>query len=137
MYFFQCLGAELVDSVLDVVRKEAEACDCLQGFQVGPIFIFIVFIFPSDEISVIIKSVSKCGLDETFDYVIVLKKLKFVVDPLARWWHRIRHGNSPHFQDPWRISGSDHEHLLSRPIAKGNVIDVEKFGGKKRQEWES
>lgn len=27
-------GAELVDSVLDVVRKEAEACDCLQGFQI-------------------------------------------------------------------------------------------------------
>ena len=27
------LGAELVDSVLDVVRKEAEVCDCLQGFQ--------------------------------------------------------------------------------------------------------
>jgi len=27
-------GAELIDSVLDVVRKEAEACDCLQGFQI-------------------------------------------------------------------------------------------------------
>lgn len=27
-------GAELVDQVLDVVRKEAESCDCLQGFQV-------------------------------------------------------------------------------------------------------
>ncbi|XP_036619123.1 tubulin beta-4B chain-like isoform X2 [Trichosurus vulpecula] len=26
-------GAELVDSVLDFVRKEAESCDCLQGFQ--------------------------------------------------------------------------------------------------------
>ncbi|KAI5105242.1 tubulin, beta 2c [Silurus meridionalis] len=26
-------GAELVDSVLDVVHKEAENCDCLQGFQ--------------------------------------------------------------------------------------------------------
>uniref|UniRef100_A0AAZ1X6C3 Tubulin beta chain n=2 Tax=Pseudocrenilabrinae TaxID=318546 RepID=A0AAZ1X6C3_OREAU len=26
-------GAELVDSVLDVVRKEAESCECLQGFQ--------------------------------------------------------------------------------------------------------
>merc|ERR1712241_1073807 len=25
-------GAELVDSVLDVVRKESEGCDCLQGF---------------------------------------------------------------------------------------------------------
>ncbi|KAD6796667.1 hypothetical protein E3N88_07563 [Mikania micrantha] len=27
-------GAELIDSVLDVVRKEAENCDALQGFQV-------------------------------------------------------------------------------------------------------
>ncbi len=26
-------GAELIDSVLDVVRKEAENCDCLQGTQ--------------------------------------------------------------------------------------------------------
>ncbi|KAJ1974491.1 Tubulin beta-2A chain [Dimargaris verticillata] len=26
-------GAEIVDSVLDVVRKEVENCDCLQGFQ--------------------------------------------------------------------------------------------------------
>merc|ERR1711918_276288 len=26
-------GAELIDSVLDVVRKEAEGCDCLQAFQ--------------------------------------------------------------------------------------------------------
>jgi tubulin beta len=27
-------GAELVDSIMDVVRKEAEGCDMLQGFQV-------------------------------------------------------------------------------------------------------
>merc|ERR1711967_141667 len=27
-------GAELVDNVLDVVRREAEGCDCLQGFQI-------------------------------------------------------------------------------------------------------
>lgn len=26
-------GAELIDSVLDVVRKEAENCDCLQGIR--------------------------------------------------------------------------------------------------------
>ncbi|GAB0090925.1 hypothetical protein DMENIID0001_057050 [Sergentomyia squamirostris] len=26
-------GAELMDSVLDVIRREAEGCDCLQGFQ--------------------------------------------------------------------------------------------------------
>ena len=29
-------GAELIDSVLDVVRKEAESCDCLQGNQLRP-----------------------------------------------------------------------------------------------------
>ncbi|KAF6002661.1 hypothetical protein CCYA_CCYA08G2291 [Cyanidiococcus yangmingshanensis] len=27
-------GAELVDAVMDVVRKECESCECLQGFQV-------------------------------------------------------------------------------------------------------
>ena len=27
-------GAELVDSVMDVVRREAEGCDSLQGFQI-------------------------------------------------------------------------------------------------------
>jgi tubulin beta len=27
-------GAELIDGVMDVVRKETEACDCLQGFQI-------------------------------------------------------------------------------------------------------
>lgn len=33
-------GAELIDSVLDVVRKEAENCDCLQGFD--PFFFVMV-----------------------------------------------------------------------------------------------
>ena len=28
-------GAELIDSVLDVVRKEVEICECLQGFQIN------------------------------------------------------------------------------------------------------
>ncbi|RYP88849.1 hypothetical protein DL769_000215 [Monosporascus sp. CRB-8-3] len=28
-------GAELVDQVLDVVRREVEGCDCLQGFQLA------------------------------------------------------------------------------------------------------
>lgn len=28
-------GAELVDSILDVIRKESEGCDCLQGFQLA------------------------------------------------------------------------------------------------------
>ena len=28
-------GAELVDQILDVARREAENCDCLQGFQIA------------------------------------------------------------------------------------------------------
>merc|ERR1712012_955983 len=28
-----CVGAELIDLVLDGVRREVEGCDCLQGFQ--------------------------------------------------------------------------------------------------------
>lgn len=32
-------GAELVDSVLDVVRKEAESCDCLQVIREKPVSI--------------------------------------------------------------------------------------------------
>jgi tubulin beta len=28
-------GADLIDSVLDVIRKEAESSDCLQGFQMA------------------------------------------------------------------------------------------------------
>ena len=28
-------GAELVNFVLEVTRKEAEGCDCLQGFQLA------------------------------------------------------------------------------------------------------
>ncbi|XP_077415688.1 tubulin beta-4B chain-like isoform X6 [Vanacampus margaritifer] len=31
-------GAEVVDSVLDVVRKESENCDCLQGYQLTHMF---------------------------------------------------------------------------------------------------
>ena len=32
-------GAELIDSVLDVVRKEAESCDCLQGESGVPVVV--------------------------------------------------------------------------------------------------
>ena len=33
-------GAELIDSVLDVVRKEAESCDCLQGKEIVDFVLF-------------------------------------------------------------------------------------------------
>eukprot|EP01053_Blabericola_migrator_P013088 Blabericola_migrator_1__13087@NODE_889_length_6163_cov_243_088911_g626_i0_p2_GENE_NODE_889_length_6163_cov_243_088911_g626_i0NODE_889_length_6163_cov_243_088911_g626_i0_p2_ORF_typecomplete_len429_score80_86Tubulin/PF00091_25/1_2e69Tubulin_C/PF03953_17/1_3e48Misat_Tub_SegII/PF10644_9/2_9e06Tubulin_3/PF14881_6/0_1Tubulin_3/PF14881_6/1_7e03_NODE_889_length_6163_cov_243_088911_g626_i044155701 len=50
-------GSDIVDSVLEVIRKEAEGCDCLQGFQVGrdqlsSQFILSTFsVFPSPKVS--------------------------------------------------------------------------------------
>ncbi|WZZ27252.1 hypothetical protein YC2023_010653 [Brassica napus] len=38
-------GAELIDSVLDVVRKEAENCDCLQGKQINLSVLLIMLLF--------------------------------------------------------------------------------------------
>lgn len=30
----QYLGAELIDPILDIVRRQSEGCDALQGFQI-------------------------------------------------------------------------------------------------------
>jgi tubulin beta len=38
-------GAELIDSVLDVVRKEAENCVCLLGIVTAPFYSFLSFFF--------------------------------------------------------------------------------------------
>lgn len=47
-------GAELIDAVLDVVRKEAENCDCLQGILLYLFFAHFNFLFatmpPSTEL---------------------------------------------------------------------------------------
>jgi tubulin beta len=37
-------GAELIDSVLDVVRKEAENCDCLQGINSCCSYVLLSFV---------------------------------------------------------------------------------------------
>ncbi len=42
-------GAELIDSVLDVVRKEAESCDCLQGMYVCGVVLLVVIGNPLGE----------------------------------------------------------------------------------------
>ena len=45
LQFQKFVGAELIDSVLDVVRKEAEGCDCLQvPRKKGHRFIFSSFL---------------------------------------------------------------------------------------------
>jgi hypothetical protein len=65
-------GAELVDSVLDVVRKEAEGTDCLQGWYMA--FELLVVLLP------------------TLAY-------RVSNHPLARRRHRRRDGYPPYFQN--------------------------------------
>jgi hypothetical protein len=52
-------GAELIDAVLDVVRKEAENCDCLQGIFLTFFLkkIFLHFFFYISFLNVINKSI--------------------------------------------------------------------------------
>lgn len=87
-------GAELVDSVMDIVRKEAEGCDCLQGFQIthslgggtGKLLVSIMLNFPSR------------FLCENFDIC------------------RLRHGHIDDQQNARRVSRSHHEFLLGGAI---------------------
>jgi hypothetical protein len=93
-------GAELVDSVLDVVRKEAENCDCLQ--------------------------VCHCHFTNFLTFQIVYLILSFFFQTgiptcsfLGRWYW-IRNGNPAHFQDTRGIPRSYHEHILSCSFPKSN-----------------
>ena len=67
LYLDYTEGAELVDSVLDVVRKEAEGTDCLQGWY----------------------SISQEHLIRTMNH-------RLPNYPLAWWWYRCWNGNPSH-----------------------------------------
>ena len=74
------LGAELVDSVLDVVRKESESCDCLQGFQLT-------------------HSLGGKLFDDFFENLHILLNYSDNLFVFDFRWNRIRHGNTPYFKD--------------------------------------
>lgn len=67
-------GAELVDSVLDVVRKESEGCDCLQVSNKGKL-----------KNSYFITQFPPTGLP---------------INPLIGWWHWFRHGHIADIENP-------------------------------------
>ena len=81
-------GAELIDSVLDVVRKEAESCDCLQGKVTSKLQ----------------KPLSSCCQP----YKVASKALRAYLQrccrfpgvPLTRRWNWFWYGNSFDLQDP-------------------------------------
>jgi hypothetical protein len=81
-------GAELVDQVLDVVRKEAEGTECLQGMGIKR---FVINACSSVDV------------------------LRFPDHPLFRRWYRIRNGYPPDFQDQRRIPRQDDGYLLCGP----------------------
>ena len=85
-------GAELVDSVLDVVRKEVEGCDCLQGFQLT-------------------HSLVRSFLPSSLPGLTNVRR--------AGWRNWIRYGNTPHLQDPRGVPRQDDGHFLRRSVAQG------------------
>ena len=81
-------GAELIDSVLDVVRKEAEGCDCLQGRSLRP------------------------SIDRWNRRVVC----RFPGLPFTWRRNRLRNGDAFDLEDPRRVSGSNDAYLLSRAL---------------------
>lgn len=80
-------GAELIDSVLDVVRKEAENCDCLQGcFSFLSVFLSLLFFMMS-------KFILK------FSRFICLAGFRVSGLPLVGRGDRVRHGDSVDIKD--------------------------------------
>lgn len=79
-------GAELVDSVLDVVRKEAEGTDSLQGM--------LLTFFGKFCVSILVDRLPN--------------------HPLPRWWYWVRYGYPFDLQDSRGIPGQDDVHLLRR-----------------------
>lgn len=85
-------GAELVDSVLDVVRKEAEGTDCLQGMHIfGKVLCSIVL--------------TNC--------------IRLPDHPLVGRWNRRWHGYSLDFENQGRVSRSYDVHILCRAEPEG------------------
>lgn len=74
-------GAELVDSVLDVVRKECENCECLQVSIAFPTFLFFSIYFYSSMKCVLISNRLRF-------------KTGFSIDAFFGWWYWIRYGNA-------------------------------------------
>lgn len=83
-------GAELIDSVLDVVRKEAESCDCLQGklFSQRPAVALMSTCMHSQ----------KASAQRTDNECVVQCRVPGV--PFPGRWHRQWHGYSLDQQDP-------------------------------------
>ena len=69
-------GAELIDSVLDVVRKEAENCDCLQGKEFwSSFFVFRKSGMESDTVFLFVSQESGPGV-LFFLFCLVLRKMR-------------------------------------------------------------
>ncbi len=76
-------GAELIDSVLDVVRKEAESCDCLQGMGGCLLCCWR-------------SAASQTPLHHHHHH----HQNRFPGVPLTWWWYWQWHGYPPYLQDP-------------------------------------
>jgi hypothetical protein len=98
-------GAELIDSVLDVVRKEAENCDCLQGW-----YFFLSFF---------LKWKFGFGLVAKVGWGGVCWICRISGVPFFRRRDWIRYGNSFDIEDQRGISRPDDAYLLRLSLSQG------------------
>jgi hypothetical protein len=101
-------GAELIDSVLDVVRKEAENCDCLQGTIH---FLFFLFLF-----HVILICLLMFGVDFGLVWFVFCR-----ISSVSFTWRRnwVWNGYPFDFEDQRGIPRSNDAYFLGLSISKG------------------
>ena len=120
----------MIDSVLDVVRKEAESCDCLQGMSLC-VFVCVcvcmcVSVSPSIILSLFLLTHSHLRqVTHTHTHTHTPShKNRLPAHALDGWWYRCRYGHPPHLQDPRGVPRPCHVHLLHHPFPQGVCVCV-------------
>lgn len=101
-------GAELIDSVLDVVRKEAENCDCLQGM------VFCSCCVVSR--IALVYALADCVTEMT---CYLSDDCRISDMPFIGRRDGIRNGDFAHLEDQRGVSRSDDADFLRLPFAQG------------------
>ena len=92
---------------MDVVRKEAESCDCLQGMGQR-----------REEIRGVVVSRARRATDP-FSSLLSSPFSRLPNRPLARRRHRVRHGHPAHLQDSGGVPRPHDDDVFGGPLPEG------------------
>jgi hypothetical protein len=104
-------GAELIDSVLDVVRKEAESCDCLQGIERW--WCLVRCIGGGRAMCNAIVRESQCVIERCGCFLLC----RFPGVPFVGRRNWIGNGNVVDIEDPRGVPGQDDADVFGVPFA--------------------